>query len=77
MERELETLEELLKFLENLSVKEGAMDEWIWGGSSSREFSVKSAYSILTQTAAGGSLQQPHWKGFNLIWKSHAPLKAQ
>lgn len=32
MELELEVVEELLRFLENFSIKEDAMDKWMWGG---------------------------------------------
>lgn len=38
---------------------------------------MKSAYSTLIRTSDEGSSQRHHWKGFSLIWKSHAPLKAQ
>lgn len=46
-------MEELHKLLHNFSVIEDAMDEWVWCGTASGVFSVKSAYEDLSRRSDG------------------------
>lgn len=74
LESALEVVGELLKFLENFSLKVDAMEiGWLLERGILSEMRLLDPYL----NVPGEPLQQPHWKGFNLIWKSHVSVKAQ
>lgn len=74
-EREKE--HELLEFLRNVSVVEGAADRWWWGGDKDGIYSVKDAYTELAKLHSRQSSQRPDAASCGYIWKSSAVLKAK
>lgn len=78
LDRELEWVEELYNHIHNFSVIDDTPDSWVWGSNNSNGiFSVRNAYTELSQRLMSSTNTEQPWSGFNHLWKSFAPLKAQ